>query len=233
MIEQKYCVFKNDEVVKVLEYENIYEAGDNYVAWVNGRWSGGGQCCIINAYGEKLSYIYNNIHYNSSNKTYIAHQNHQYYLIDEYGNCYTKGYESISLDKGTNTFIVKEANGKWGVIDVSGKSIISCDYDNIEVIDNYFMCKLKRKWSVINSKGQIVQDNKYFGIYSYTSGHNLFTQTKKIGVFDESFNEICVKKWSDESDKERVVNELISNYKELKFNFERTQKLKNLIQKSK
>lgn len=233
MIKQKFCVLENNKVVKVLEYEDIDKTGDNYIAWIKRSWSGIGQCCVINAYGEKLSDIYNNIHYNSSNKTYIAQQNHQYYLIDEYGKCFTQGYESISLDKRTNTFIVKEVDGKWGVIDVNGKSIISCDYDDIEEIDNYFICKSKRKWSVINPKGQIVQDNKYFGIYKYHSGYNLFTQTKKVGVFDDNFNEICVKKWTDEPDKKRVVNELISNYKELKFNFERSQKLKDLIQKSK
>ena len=61
-----------------------------------------------------------------------------------------------------NTLYASESNGKWGLVDKSGKVVVNYDYDMVtEQNGNVFGVKKDGVWQVIDTNGELVSDNKY------------------------------------------------------------------------
>jgi len=90
-----------------------------------------------------------------------------------------------------------EKNGKWGLIDKSGKEITSCIYDNISDFSKGFAGVIKnKKLGYIDRTGKevvpCIYDNilKYGGNINFSDGLVAVSKNGKIGFVDESGKEV-------------------------------------------
>ena len=88
----------------------------------------------------------------------------------------------------TSLYGVKYKNniGKWGVVDVSGKQILKCEYDNIELCDEetmLFKVRKNGKWGMVNTNAKQLLPYKYDSIKYEEEMIKVF-QNKKCGLLD-------------------------------------------------
>lgn len=94
-----------------------------------------------------------------------------------------KGYDQIeaidNYDSKQNIWFESSAlrvqkNGKYGLIDLDGKTLLDCEYDNIyslkSISENYIIEK-NSKLGLVNSKGQIVINTEYSKIETLKEGY--------------------------------------------------------------
>ena len=80
----------------------------------------------------------------------------------------------------------KNNMGKWGVVDVSGKQILKCEYDNIELCDEetmLFKVRKNGKWGMVNTNAKQLLPYKYDSI-NYEEEMIKVFQNKKCGLLD-------------------------------------------------
>lgn len=145
---------------------------------------------LANAFN--LSFTYDT----DSNRVYIYTMP---YLIESYS---TKvldyGYEAIS-DNLTNKkavlnsmLVVTKSQGKYGVIDLSGNTIIEAKYDNIEYLENTgdFLVTSNNKVGIISSKREMKVQLLYDSLELIDSDSGLFIAKKdnKYGIIDSKGN---------------------------------------------
>ena len=90
-----------------------------------------------------------------------------------------------------------QKNGKYGLIDFTGKEIISADYEEIVAIlgiENSYKVKKDGKYGIANSEGKIVVEPKYADIdilgKDNKSGFIVKDDSGKYGIIDYSNNEV-------------------------------------------
>ena len=152
----------------------------------------------------------------------------------------TNSDENNNLWYETNVIRVKK-NGKYGLIDLDGKEILSAEYDQINAlkgIKNSLLTLKDGKYGIVNDEGKILVQNKYaeittleeddksgfivkndegkYGILSYSE--NQILDTKYDGIYKVYGNDMYVVK---EADKQKLVgkdgNVILENgYNEIK-----------------
>lgn len=91
----------------------------------------------------------------------------------------------------TSLYGVKYKNniGKWGVVDVSGKQILKCEYDNIKLYDEetmLFKVRKNGKWGMVDTNAKQLLPCKYDTINAFYYNGSLYKvyQNSKWGVVD-------------------------------------------------
>jgi len=94
-----------------------------------------------------------------------------------------KGYEKIeAIDNYDskqniwfeNSVLKVQKNGKFGLIDLTGKQLLNCEYDNIyalKSLNDSFVVEKDGKIGLVNSKGQLTIDLKYSTIEILKEGY--------------------------------------------------------------
>ena len=124
------------------------------------------------------------------NKNAIAYGMLVFYLDSKYGvaNVYKTDevlignkYNTLQFDEYTKSFIVSNANDKYGVIDEKGTGIIDTKYEDISIIcynPLLYTVKDDNKYGVIDKQGNTIIDIKYDEIgYTGNSRSNLNSVT--------------------------------------------------------
>ena len=182
---------------KVFSYYSVYENGKF------GIINNNGEIVIEPSYEEKIAIP------NSSKPVFICT-----YDIDDISGTYKtkainekneeilKGYEQIeaidNFDSKQNIWYEDSVlrvskNGKYGLIDLTGKEILSCDYDEIYALDgvkNNFVVRKEDKIGLINEAGQTIVKTEYKNIHTlkegYKSEYIIQTEDDKYGIISTS-----------------------------------------------
>lgn len=136
-----------------------------------------------------------------------------------------------NLDKNNNLWyednILKvEKNGKYGLIDLSGKQQLPCEYDNISVVPgvkNSIKVEKNGKYGLVTTEGTKVLDTNYSDIQkfgeTYKDGYITVDEENKYGVIDYVGKQLLANKYDKvepiygkdlfvvtEAGKEKLVN---------------------------
>lgn len=108
---------------------------------------------------------------------------------------YSEGVEAIQNNDSQNnlwyeqTCLKVKKNGKYGLIDFSGKVLLECEYDEIKPIngvENSLVTKKDGKYGLVSTTGSKVIDNEYENITAltknYQDGYVVKNTDGKIGV---------------------------------------------------
>ena len=88
-------------------------------------------------------------------------------------------------------FASVELNGKWGMIDETGKEVIECKYNNVDDFHNGFArVVLNGKWGIIDETGKVVVECKYDYIGLFNDGFARVELNDKWGYIDETGKEV-------------------------------------------
>ncbi|MGE5327884.1 MAG: WG repeat-containing protein [Deltaproteobacteria bacterium] len=129
------------------------------------------------------------------NSTKLFNINEKYKLENTNSNIDLKAeYEYTYNVPGRNVAIIK-ANGKWGLIDFNGKTLIKPIYDNMGILnEGLYKVKQNNKWKIINEKGDLITKEAYDGILPYNDGlaivFNQQGKERRMGVVDKEGNEV-------------------------------------------
>lgn len=184
------------------------EAVTYYTIYDNSKWG------VINSYGETvIEPMYNEMivipdntkpvfictyDINYSTGTYKAK------AINETGKDIITGYDKVetigNYDKNENLWYEKnvlkvQKNGKYGLVDFSGKEILACEYDAIEAqngIENSLVLTQGENLGLCDNSGNIIIEPKYKKIANiednYKNGYIVVDSDNKYGIigFDKS-----------------------------------------------
>ena len=116
----------------------------------------------------------------------------QYSKIEALQNIDAAG--NLTYDKNV---LKVEKDGKYGLINFSGKEIIPADYEEIVAIsgiENSFKVKKDEKYGIVDNEGKIVVETKYADIdvlgKDNKSGFIVKDDTGKYGIIDYSNNQV-------------------------------------------
>ena len=96
------------------------------------------------------------------------------------------GYDTVeafeNYDENNNLWYEKDIlkvskDGKYGVIDTSGKQIVECNYDSIEAlkgVTNSLLTKKDGKYGIIDNVGTVIIENKYASIEPLSRWKRIF-----------------------------------------------------------
>lgn len=84
----------------------------------------------------------------------VFYKSNKIYIFDDDGKCYSKGvYDKHDSNQGMyylNGYLPVCKSGKWGLIDVNGKEVVKCQFEDItSVYDGKAWAKQNGKWGVI------------------------------------------------------------------------------------
>ncbi len=84
----------------------------------------------------------------------VFYKSNKIYIFDDDGKCYSKGvYDKPDSNQGMyylNGYLPVCKSGKWGLIDVNGKEVVKCQFEDItSVYDGKAWAKQNGKWGVI------------------------------------------------------------------------------------
>lgn len=131
----KYGVLnENGDIVVPVEYQNIENKG-MFIEVINSD----NQKEHFNINGEKTNKFdnYNSIKKSKYDNTYIATLNdYSYQLLDENYNVLTNEKYEYMENILSNIYIVKDSNGKYGMINYNNQKIVENNYDIIQLISN-------------------------------------------------------------------------------------------------
>ena len=171
------------------EDEGNITSEDYFVAYQNNKWG------VINSKGDIVidpSYAEMIVIPNSKKDVFLCTYDVNY----ETGEYKTKalnskneeilgGFEEIEpigiTDEGQNlkynqNVLKVKKNGKYGLIDFSGKELAKCDYDDITGISNVedkFLAKKEQNFGILNEEGREVISFEYAEISSFGKEENL------------------------------------------------------------
>ena len=122
-------------------------------------------------------------------------------------------YEKVeaiqNYDKQNNLWYEKaclkvQKNKKYGLIDLSGKVLLACEYDSIEPIkglENSLLTKKDDKYGVVSTTGSIIINNEYSKISAltdnYENGYIVTDSNGKMGVIGTSKKTLLEVKYDD------------------------------------
>ena len=93
--------------------------------------------------------------------------------------------------------LIKE-NGKMGYMDLNGKKIIECKYeDAILFFEGLAGVKKNGKWGFIDESGKTVIDFKYDEVSGFTDGMANIKKGNKWGIIDKKGMEIVIPKYEE------------------------------------
>ena len=140
----------------------------------------------------------------STYKTKALNSNNEE-IFTEYSNI-----EAIqNYDSNNNLWYIKEAlkvqkDGKYGLIDLSGKEILACEYDEIYAlngINNSIIVKKDGKLGLVDVNGKKKIDTEYAEILplgeKYESGYIVKNSENLYGIIDQFGNKVLENKYSD------------------------------------
>ena len=83
-----------------------------------------------------------------------------------------------------NGFIVKNAQGKYGVINYDKSVALETNYDDIASVygNNMYVVKQSNKWKIVNSAGEVFLENKFTEVKSINSENVIIKVNGKYGV---------------------------------------------------
>ena len=103
-----------------------------------------------------------------------------------------------------NNAIKVKKNGKYGIINIDGKEILSCEYDDLKTIkglENSILVYKDGKVGLVDSKGKKVIDTEYTNILAiendYKNGYITVNSDNKYGVVDCNNSKILSNKYDD------------------------------------
>lgn len=109
--------------------------------------------------------------------------------------------KNVSYDQ--NALRVKK-NGKYGLINLDGKEILECKYDEIKTIkeiENSILIKENDKYGLVDSNGKIIVKPEYSDIkrlsLDYTKGYIVVNNEGKYGIIDCTNNIVLETKYED------------------------------------
>ncbi len=110
---------------------------------------------------NKESYVIDNCEV-QPNGTITIRQNNQYWCINTKGEKILPGpYEYLVNVWGSNTYEVKQ-NGKYGLVDISGKVIVPFDNDDLNFYEpNLVKIKKNNKWGFFTADGKMIIPMEY------------------------------------------------------------------------
>lgn len=184
---------KNDEKIISIDYYSVY---------TNGKWG------VINSKGETViepSYEEMILVPNKTKNIFICTYDVDYSTnkykskaVNEKNETLYAQYEMVETlqnsDKNNNLLIEENIlkvskNGKYGIIDLDGKEILPCEYDEIYSLNgvkNSIVTVRGNKKGLIDSKGNIIISNEYKDIqrltYKYENGYIVQNDQNKFGV---------------------------------------------------
>ena len=89
-------------------------------------------------------------------------------------------------------------NGKWGLIDKSGREVIPCKYDYAMVFsEGLAQVKMNGKWGYIDKSGREVIPCKYNDVGNFSEGLAMVQMNGKYGYIDKSGREVIPCKYDD------------------------------------
>lgn len=107
--------------------------------------------------------------------------------------------ENIWYEK--NVLKVKQ-NGKYGLIDLNGKELLPCEYEEIkalEGIEDSILIKKEGLYGLVNDKGSIIIDTQYKEIKNlgetYKEGYITITPEEKYGIISTTKKQILENKY--------------------------------------
>lgn len=122
-------------------------------------------------------------------------------------------YEQIealeNYDKNQNVYYENNAikvkkDGKYGIINIDGKEILSCEYDEIKTLkglENSILVYKDGNVGLVDSKGKKVIDTKYTNILpiedDYKLGYITIDENNKYGVVDCTNTKVLANKYED------------------------------------
>ena len=121
-------------------------------------------------------------------------------------------YEQIeaiqNIDENNNLWyedvLRVEKNGKYGIIDLSGKELLPCEYDSItalEGVKNSLKISKEGKIGIVNAEGKTIVNTEYADIQGLgtdsTDGFIVKSDDGKYGVVDFSNNKVLETKYDE------------------------------------
>ena len=94
------------------------------------------------------------------------------------------GSSTIGSDSSGKAWIAYTKDGKWGVIDASGKVMIPFQYQMLNSLSDYFTAMLDGKWGIINAKGDTVVPFQYDRIGALSEGLISVVLNDRIGFIN-------------------------------------------------
>lgn len=110
-------------------------------------------------YSSKLEKVYSNKNiFIASFKNYI-----KIYAPDDIAYFDKKGNALENTQVQDVALYSKKQNGKWGLVDKQGNTIVDCIYDRTTSSNEHGFAGIKKdgKWGVVNEKGNIIVEPKY------------------------------------------------------------------------
>ena len=118
-------------------------------------------------------------------------------LYDSYGKQLVSGqYNDISM---IGPYFVLDRDGKKGLADSTGKTLLQISYDGIGNYDNGFLATLRnKKFGLFNSvKGIDIKPQYDIGLRSYNDSLFIASKNGRLGVIDKNDTEILPFKYSE------------------------------------
>ncbi|MGN1327343.1 MAG: WG repeat-containing protein, partial [Clostridia bacterium] len=87
-------------------------------------------------------------------------------------------------DKYEDGYIVKNDEGKFGVVGTNKKILLPIEYDDIKHVysDNIYIAKQDGSWKIINVKEENSQDINYDNVKSINNGYIIIQDSEKYGI---------------------------------------------------
>ena len=232
---------KDDEKIIPINYHSVY---------TNGKWG------VINSKGEiVLEPIYDEMVQvpNKSKKVFICTYDVNYgsetyksKAVNEKNENLFPQYEKVDVIQNVdeNNNLINEdgilkvyKNGKYGIIDLEGKEILPCEYDDIyslNSVKNSIITVRGNKKGLVDSKGSIIISNEYKNIEKltnkYENGYIIENDQNKFGVISYNKKIVLECKYDEiknvygdnsyvvkENDKLKIVDSQGNSYLEGKF----------------
>lgn len=117
----------------------------------------------------------------------VTYKDNKYGLVDNSGNVIIESdYQEITslTDKYEDGYIVKDANGNYGLINYNKKQVLECKYSKIFNVYGSDLYVVRRNGNIqlINSNGDVKAENKFDKVVSIDGGNVIIEKDSKYGV---------------------------------------------------
>lgn len=187
--------------------EAIYNYDENNNLWYENnilKVQKNGKYGLINIEGKEIvSCVYDAIDSIKGTKTvFVTTVNNKKGLIDSIGKTIIENnYQEITslTNKYENGFIVKNDQGKYGVINYDKSVALQEKYDNIKNIygNNMYVVKEGEVWKAVNNKGESFIENKFEEVKEINNDNFVIKVNGKYGIINTKSEEIVKANYED------------------------------------
>lgn len=190
---------------------------NSYISvYTNGKWG------VINSKGDiviKATYDDMIVIPDATKAVFICEQNvnldnetYDSFAIDNNSNKLFSSYDKIeviqNIDSDGQVFYVSNLlkvmkDGKYGLINLSGKELLACNYESIEplkYLSNSFVTEKDGKMGLVDNGGSVIIDNQYSEIQGltnqYEDGYIVKNQDGKYGLINYNKKQILECKYT-------------------------------------